>query len=215
MLMATADEHRQEIMDMDMELKEIEEEKKLLQDCLAGHMSAWEKMIKRHQRAVHNLALRLLGREEAEDVAQEVFLKAYRSLNGFRGDCRLSTWLYRITVNICRDRSRKRNQQRTAFSLNEPIFSEDGEIGRQRADPAPALDEKAENREMSRLVMAGLRSLPHIHRTVLVLHDMHGLKYEEIAGIMGCSIGTVKSRLFYARRKMSKFLAENGAGWSG
>lgn len=182
------------------------EEQHQIEACLRGDKDAWEAMIARHQEAVYALITRLLGTGEVEDVCQEVFIRAYRSLSGFRGDCRLSTWLYRITVNLCRDRLRQRNQRRVAFSLDEPILAETGAIGRQLADIAPTPQERLESNELSRQVAAALASLPEIHRTVLILHDMQGLRYEEIAQIMGCSLGTIKSRLFYARRKLSVLL---------
>jgi RNA polymerase sigma-70 factor (ECF subfamily) len=95
-----------------------------------------------------------------------------------------------------------------AFSLDEPLLAEEGEVGRQLADPAPSVDEHVQSLELGRQVEQAMRALPEFHRAVLVLHDMQGLKYEEIAQIMGCSLGTVKSRLFYARRKLGTMLGD-------
>lgn len=178
-----------------------------LQACRAGDMRAWESMVGRHQNALRCLAARLLGAAEADDIVQETFLRAFRSLASFRGDCRVSTWLYRITVNLCRDKARSHLRRNVAFSLDEPILAEEGRIGRQLADPNPNPQEQAESNELSSQVNEALRRLPEVHRTVVVLHDIHGLRYDEVAQVMGCSLGTVKSRLFYARRKLGKLLA--------
>jgi RNA polymerase sigma-70 factor (ECF subfamily) len=190
----------------------MNEERRQIAACLRGDKDAWETLISRHHDSVYALAFRLLGDNEVEDVCQEVFIRAYRSLAGFRGDCQLSTWLYRITVNLCRDRLRQRHKRRVAFSLDEPILAETGAIGRQLANYAPTPHETLESSELSRQVADALACLPEIHRTVLILHDMQGLRYEEIAQIMGCSLGTIKSRIFYARRKLGTLLKKHYLG---
>ncbi|HHW11269.1 MAG TPA: sigma-70 family RNA polymerase sigma factor, partial [Firmicutes bacterium] len=95
-----------------------------------------------------------------------------------------------------------------AFSLDEPILAEEGEVGRQLADPSPGPLECLERAELQQQIYAALDRLSEVHRTVLVLHDLQGLRYDEVARLMGCSVGTVKSRLFYARRKLSQLLAD-------
>lgn len=180
--------------------------------CARGEMSAWDTLIHTYQPLVHSLACRLVGQDEAEDITQEVFLRAFKALHTFRGDSQLSTWIYRIAVNLCRDRARYSKRRPVAFSLDEPLLSEEGEVGRQIPDQAPSVDEHVQTRELSEQVELALSQLPSFHRSVLVLHDMQGLRYEEVAQVLGCSLGTVKSRLFYARRKMEKLLGNYVAG---
>jgi RNA polymerase sigma-70 factor (ECF subfamily) len=176
----------------------------LIRQAQAGDKKAFEELVIIYQDKVYTLSYYLAGNHsDAQDLAQEVFLKAYSSLRSFRLEADLGTWLHRITVNTWSNMRRGRNQ---VLSLDDPLQTEDGEMERPLADgdptsdPAVALEEK----EVQVMVQHAIRSLPEEYRAVLVLREMEGYTYEEIAGIMGCSLGTVKSRLNRARRALKE-----------
>lgn len=176
----------------------------LIRQAQAGDKKAFEELVIIYQDKVYTLSYYLTGNHsDAQDLAQEVFLKAYSSLRSFRLEADLGTWLHRITVNTWSNMRRGRNQ---VLSLDDPLQTEDGEMERPLADgdptsdPAVALEEK----EVQVMVQHAIRSLPEEYRAVLVLREMEGYTYEEIAGIMGCSLGTVKSRLNRARRALKE-----------
>lgn len=188
--------------------KATDDDRRLALACARGDVEAWKTLIEHMQVPIAHLVTRLLGPQEVEDVTQEVFLRAFRAMPAFRGDCRLSTWIYRIALNLCRDRARRNSRRPALFSLDEPLLTEDGEVRWQLADAQPAPDEQIQHIELEDRVAEALAMLPDIHRSVLVLHDMQGLRYEEVAQILGCSLGTVKSRIFYARRKLARILED-------
>lgn len=170
-----------------------------------GEAEAFDALVRRHQQLVFSVALRMLGdRGEAEDVAQDVFLRAYDGLGGFRGQAKLSTWLVSITVNLCRNRRRwwARRRQVIAASLDEPIRPEEDAAGHDAPDPAPGPMAAAEQRERQQMLTVALQQLPLADRTIIVLRDINGHSYEEIAGMLGCQLGTVKSRLSRARLQL-------------
>lgn len=181
---------------------------RLIDRCVTGDVRAFELLVTEYYRPVHAYAARMVGAQAAEDVAQDVFLRMYRSLDTFRGDASFTTWLFRITHNVCIDYRRRRK--------NEPLLSLDGTregdvSGRQ---PMQAVDEADPHRtvevmELHEMVQRALARLSDKHRAVLVLHDMHGFRYDEIKDIVGCSLGTVRSRLHYARRALKKILQES------
>lgn len=176
--------------------------------ALENDLAAFEQLVERYQGKMVGYAARMLGdADEAEDVAQEVFIKAYRSLASFRGDSAFSTWIYRIATNLCIDRIRKRKRRpQQAYSLDEPVDKEEERGVREIPDASGEPNhnvEREELREHVRQVMAGM---PEKMRTVLVLCDIQGLSYEQIAKILKCPIGTVKSRLFHARADLGRRL---------
>ena len=187
-----------------------EEEARLVREIRAGDGDAFETLVREHQTRVYNLALRMCGDpEDALDISQETFLKAWRTLGKYRGDCSLGSWLYRIASNLCIDllRKNKRRQTEKIVSLDDP-----GEEGRPlelpdlREEPQTIL-EREENR---RAVWECLEKLPEEQRLILVLRDVNGLSYEEIGASMGLELGTVKSRIFRAREKLANLLAKQG-----
>ena len=185
-----------------------EEELNLLHRAQSGDMAAFEEVVRANEKTVYALALRNLGsREDAEDAAQEVFLKAYTALERFRGDAKISVWLYRITCNVCTDLLRRRKD---IMSLS--VETEDGalelELPDERFDPA-ALAERKDLREQ---VGSALRKLPEDSREILLLREIGGQSYEEIASTLSLDIGTVKSRLFRARKKLCALLSGNISG---
>lgn len=145
------------------------------------------------------------SREDALDLAQEAFLRAFVSLKDFRGDCSFSTWLYRIASNVCLDHLRKR-QKAIVTSLDRPVTLEEGETQRQVTDSGDGPEEIAERREVCELVRKGIDSLQPDHRLVVILRDIQDLSYDEISCVLNCSLGTVKSRLNRARAALRERL---------
>lgn len=187
-----------------------EEEARLIREIRAGDGDAFETLVREHQTRVYNLALRMTGDpEDAMDVSQETFLKAWRTLGKYRGDCSLGSWLYRIASNLSIDllRKNKRRQREKIVSLEDP--GEDGrplEVPDLGEEPQTIL-EREENR---RAVWACLEKLPEEQRLILVLRDVNGLSYEEIGAAMDLELGTVKSRIFRARERLANLLLDQG-----
>ncbi len=177
---------------------------------------AFEQLVEAYQDKVYALCCRMLGPAEAEDATQDVFLRVFRSLAHFRRQAAVSTWIYQIALNLCRDRLRhRRRRERLALvSLDDPADDE-GHRAKEVPDGRRALDDQVQQRELERVLQRALAALSDKHRTVIVLHDLEGLTYQEIAEIVGCSVGTVKSRLFYARAHLRRLLAAYGEGPAG
>ncbi len=160
-----------------------------------GDESAFDALVERHRRRIFSLLCRLAGPAEAEDLAQEVFLAAYKALPGFRVQSAFSTWLYRIAVHLCSHHHRRRRF--------DPIPLDEFQRDTIREhDP----EDSALTGEMRRQVHAAIARLPYKLRLAVVLRDIHGLSYEEIARVAGCPIGTVRSRLHYATQRLASEL---------
>ena len=186
-----------------------EEEQVLLNRARQGDGDAFEELVRAHEKTVYHLALRQLGnREDAEDAAQEVFLKAYTALGSFRGESRVSVWLYRITSNVCTDFLRRRRETVSLSAVNEDGEQAELELPDERFDPA-ALAERKDLREQ---VGKALRQLPPDAREILLLRELGGQSYEEIAETLNIDLGTVKSRIFRARKKLCALLVGNFSG---
>jgi RNA polymerase sigma-70 factor (ECF subfamily) len=186
-----------------------EHEKHCIERVLKGDANAFEHLVHAYEKTVYNLALRTLGnREDAEDVTQEAFLKAYRSLDSFRGDSKFSVWLYRIVSNLCLDLLRSR-QCKPAQSLT--VEDDDGEIGELEISDEHFSPEKLLDRKLTReSVQRGLAALPDDARQILLLRELQGFSYEEIGRILSLESGTVKSRIFRARKRLCAFLLREG-----
>ena len=186
-----------------------EQEAAVIQAVLDGDVNAYEALVKEYEKNVYNLALRMTGNsEDAADMAQEAFIKAYNSLTAFRGDSKFSVWLYRIVSNVCLDflRSRSRKQTVSLSSENDDGEEVDLDIADETHSPEQLLD-----RSLTRdAVRRGLAALPPDHREILLLREIQGLSYEEIADVLGLEAGTVKSRIFRARKKLCSFLIKDG-----
>ena len=177
-------------------------EKDLIRKAKQGDMLAFEELILKHEKIVYNLALRMMNHsEDAQDIAQEVFLKAYRSLANFDERSAFSTWLYRITHNTCIDEMRKRKGKQT-YSLEEELENEDGSMQRQVADAGATPEESLLRAEQKSEILQALDTLSEEHKAAVVLRDVKGLSYEEIAEILELSLGTVKSRINRARNQL-------------
>lgn len=167
----------------------------LVRRAKAGDLTAFDALVARHYGHVFALAFHLLGNaDDAADATQDAFLKAFEQLSQFRGDAAFSTWLYRITINTCRDLQRQRRP--TPFSqLNE----EDDEAIAILQDPQPDPEEMWQRQEQREAVQKVLASLPEEFRQVILLCDLQGLTYAEAAAVLGVPEGTIKSRLHRAR----------------
>ncbi|HOW42408.1 MAG TPA: sigma-70 family RNA polymerase sigma factor [Candidatus Omnitrophota bacterium] len=169
----------------------------------------FNELVLKYQDRVFNLCYRFMGNyEEADDCAQEVFLKVYRSLKDFRGESSLSTWVYRIAVNTCKNRlmSREYRERKRTISIDAPVQTEEGEVGLEIKDESRSPARELDAREKDALIQEAIAALPEDQRQVVVLRDIEALSYEEIAGITGLNIGTVKSKLSRARQALCEKL---------
>ncbi|MEN6316931.1 MAG: sigma-70 family RNA polymerase sigma factor [Clostridiaceae bacterium] len=181
-------------------------EQLLLERSKAGDVSAFEMLIEAYQKKIFNLAYRIVGNyDDAGDLAQEALIRIFRSIAGFKEQSSFSTWVYRITTNVCLDDIRKKKNKKV-ISLDEEIHVEDGEMKRQIMSDDPLPDEVAEKEEMRRLVNDAINMLPEEQRLVISLRDIQGLTYDEIADVLDCPSGTVKSRINRARQALKNVL---------
>jgi len=179
----------------------------LVRAAQRGDMAAFEELVARHRDKIYARALALMrNEEEAIDLSQEAWVKAWQRLQQFQHESSFSTWLTRIVINLCLDRLRRQKRER-AESI-EALEEESG--GVERLMPVVTVNPTAglERAELRARIERALNQLSVPHRTVIVLHEFEGMEYKRIAQVMGCSIGTVMSRLFYARRRLAALLAE-------
>ncbi len=205
-------------------------ENELIIKAKDGDAGAFEKLIEGYQKKVFNLAFRMLGNyDDAAETAQEVFIKIFRSLKSFREDSLFSTWVFSITKNLCLDQLRKSGRDKVVY-LDEPFVpgtgtgagigagaggragrragdDEDG-LERQIPDKGDTVEEIAEKNEAKRLLEAGIRKLSPEHRLMIVMRDIQGFSYDEIAKATRCSEGTVKSRISRARLSLRAILKD-------
>lgn len=175
----------------------------LLQKAQEGDRTAFEALVTLHSPRVFHLALGYTGRHhDAEEITQTVFWKVWNALPQFRGGASFSTWLYRLTLNACTDHYRREKKRRGDLSLDDPDLAP-------LRDTAPSPEEILLQREEQAILRKALAELPEQHRVILVLREMDGLDYKEIAQVLDLEMGTVKSRLARARRALrDKLLAE-------
>jgi RNA polymerase sigma-70 factor (ECF subfamily) len=184
------------------------DDRQLVDDARKGNAAAFRELVVRHQRRAYAVALGMVhDPDDARDVCQDAFLKVYKSLATFEGDSQFFTWLYRIVMNLCIDHLRKRRGLQVEF--DETVDQGDADDAgvtphRTGFDPARALADK----ELRTQILGALAKLTPSHRAVLVMREVDGLSYQEMAETMKCSIGTIMSRLFHARKKMQVMLIE-------
>lgn len=184
-------------------------EKLLLDKAKKGDVEAFEILVEKYQKKVFNIALRMLGNyDDASELAQEAFIKIYKSINSFKQESSFSTWIYRIATNVCLDELRRRKNRNIAY-IDEEIQTEDGEIRRELMDNSMSPEAVAELNEMRQAVNNAIMSLSEEHRIVVVMRDIHGMSYEEISKITNCPEGTVKSRINRARISLKGILKKN------
>lgn len=185
----------------------MNDELHLIQKAQEGDHDAFEGLVRLHQRMVYGLALSLTrSHHDAEELTQTVFLKAWKGLKTFRGASSLSTWLYRLTRNACTDHYRQNQKRIRDHSLEDPDLAP-------LADQAPLPQEIVEQRERQQALMDAMEKLSEESRTVLLLREVEGFTYQEIAQNLGLSEGTVKSQLFRARRALRNNLLQSGNLW--
>jgi RNA polymerase sigma-70 factor (ECF subfamily) len=183
------------------------EDPKLVKAAQKGDMAAFEELVARHRDKIYARALSMMRNEqEAIDLSQEAWVKGWQRLRQFQGEASFGTWMTRIVINLCLDQLRKQKRQRSE-SIEE-MSEESG--GVERHMPVLTVNPTAglERQELRQRIDRALSQLSYEHRTVLVLHEFEEMEYKQIAKTMECSIGTVMSRLFYARRKLAALLAD-------
>ncbi|MDO4732494.1 MAG: sigma-70 family RNA polymerase sigma factor [Bacillota bacterium] len=180
---------------------EQREELLLIKKSKNGDTAAFERLVEPYSKRIYNIGLKMLNsREDAADMAQEVLLKIYRNLDRFRGEAAFSTWVYRISVNTCRD------ILRSSYRQHEHLFTDFGEESEQTefevADYSAMPEKLYEDKECADYLLALIQGLTPKYRIVMVLREVSGLSYQEIAAAVNISVGTVKSRLNRARASM-------------
>jgi len=169
----------------------------LVRQFLDGEEAAFDELVERHRARIYGLVSRLAGVGEADDLAQDVFVAAYRSLRTFRGEAAFGTWLYRIAIHTCSHHLRRKRPEALELDEREPDR-------RRNADPLA----RAMQQELQGVVRQAIDGLPYKLKLVIVLRDLNGLSYEEIAAVVGCPIGTVRSRLHYATQRLASQLRQ-------
>ncbi len=184
------------------------EEDELVRSARRGDLAAYDELVKRYQERIYATIYHMTSNhEDANDLAQESFIKAFQALKGFKGGSSFYTWIYRIAVNKTINFLKQR-KNRTHMSLNDLDFNAEHD-----PDLMALISEQTPRRaaglaELQEKLNAALLKLSEPHRLVVVLHDVQGLSHEEIAEVMQCNVGTVRSRLFYARQQLQGYLAD-------
>lgn len=187
----------------------MSEEKALIRKCKNGDINSFELLIEQYQKKVFNIAFRMMGnQEDASDIAQEVFIRVYKSIKNFKEESSLSTWIYRIATNVCLDELRKRKKN-NIISINSTLQLDDSELTLELEDPGDRPDELLQKKELCREIQEAIECLNEEHKAVIVLRDINGLSYEEISKILQCSLGTVKSRINRARSSLKSILLKS------
>ncbi len=187
----------------------MEEEKVLIQRAQDGDVVAFENLIQEYQKRIFSIAYRMMqNQEDAADLTQEILLKLFKNLDKFRGNSKFSTWVYRVATNSCLDALKKAKRQ-TGYSLDKGIETEEGTLLGEIPDKGPTPQEVAEKKAMIEAVRLGIAKLSKEHQRVMILREFEGLSYEEIAQILNCSVGTVKSRINRGRENLKKILSQN------
>ena len=185
---------------------ERDEISNLIELAKHGSSDAFGEIILKHERFVYNVVYRMLPNpEDAKDISQEVFIKAYRYLSKFDNKASFSTWIYRIAVNTCIDEIRKRKGKET-ISLDDEIEGAEGSIKNQFADKYVDIERDIIEKEGLESIRQAVNKLSEEHKVVVTLRDMEGLAYDEIADITQTSLGTVKSRLSRARKALKELI---------
>jgi RNA polymerase sigma-70 factor (ECF subfamily) len=185
----------------------VSTDEELVARSIGGDTDSFNELMLRWERPIYALAYRTIGREEdARDVCQETFLRAFRALPGFRGQAKFSSWLYRITLNLCRDWARR--ERRTPV-VQAPENVDLIELAAAAA-PAVSIEDLVAERHQARAIEQLMATLPQEQRTAIVLKEYHGLTFQEIADLLGCPLSTVKTRLYQGLSVLRRELAKDG-----
>jgi len=177
-------------------------DKLLVKRSKSGDIEAFEQLIFDYQKKAYNIALRVMGnQEDAKDMCQEAFIRIFKSIEGFKEQSSFSTWMYRIVTNVCLDEIRKKKKSETV-SLDGTYETENGQIHFETVSDDDTPEEAYIRIEKKRIVLKSINELSEEYKTVIVLRDIQGFSYEEIANILCCSIGTVKSRINRGRNTL-------------
>ncbi len=184
-------------------------DEELVARSIGGDADSFNQLVLRWERPIYALAYRTIGREEeARDVCQETFLRAYRALPRFRGQAKFSSWLYRIALNLCRDWIRR---ERRAPMLQPPEDVDVMDLA-VSTEPTESIEDLVARRDLTRLVEQAMEHLPEEQRTAIVLKEYHGLTFQEIADVVGCPLSTVKTRLYQGLTVLRRELAKTAGG---
>ena len=180
-------------------------DEELVARSIGGDSESFNELVLRWERPIYALAYRTIGREEdARDVCQETFLRAFRALPGFRGQAKFSSWLYRIALNLCRDWIRR--ERRTPI-VQPPEDVDVMELAA-ASQPSESIEDLVARKDLSRAVERAMALLPDEQRTAIVLKEYHGLTFQEIAELLGCPLSTVKTRLYQGLTVLRRELAK-------
>ena len=189
-------------------LSDSQEEQQWVRRARTGDMAAYDELVRRYQERIYATIYHMTANhEDANDLAQETFIKAYQALKSFKGDSSFFTWIYRIAVNKTINFLKQR-KNKTHMSLNDLDFNAEHD-----ADLVALISEKTPRREVNLIELQeklniAMQKLSQVHRLVVTLHDVQGLSHEEISRILNCNTGTVRSRLFYARQQLQAYLSD-------
>jgi RNA polymerase sigma factor (sigma-70 family) len=184
------------------------DERKLVKRAQGGDLCAYDELVRRYQERVYATVYHMTANhEDANDLAQDAFIKAYRALNSFKGDSSFFTWVYRIAVNKTINFLKQR-KKRTQMSLNDLDFNAEHD-----PDLIALISDKTPRRDLGLAELQGklneaMQKLSDTHRLVVTLHDVQGMSHDEISKVMDCNTGTVRSRLFYARQQLQAYLSD-------
>lgn len=183
-------------------------DEEIIEDVLRGRMDRYRELVDRYQRAIWKLAYGFVGNfEDAKEISQEGFLKAYRHLGRFHRRSRFSTWLYRIIANQCKDFLRQKARQPRLLSPTPYPNETEDSILFQLADPAGDPSDAAANKELARAISTSIRGLPMKQQTAFILHHLYGMSIEDVSQVMRCRVGTVKAHLFRACENLRAAIA--------
>ena len=188
-------------------------DEELVTRAQSGDQESFNQLVSRWERPIYALAYRTLGREDdARDVVQDAFLRAYRGLRSFKGEAKFSSWLYRITLNLCRDWIRR---ERRAPVVQVPEGTDPVDLADAQASPAESVEDLVARREMTEAVTRAMSELPEEQRVAILLKEYHGLTFQEIADQLNCPLSTVKTRLYQGlsvlRRRLERRRAEEAS----
>lgn len=184
-------------------------EAELIRRSQEGDLDAFEQLILQYEKRVYTIAYKYMSNhEDASDMAQEALIKAYRSIASFRGEAAFGTWIGRITANCCLDELRKRKNMQL-MSLEETLELDEGNVKKEFCAPVATPEEYALRQETLQYMQSLIDELKEENRIVIILRELEGYSYEEIARILNCSLGTVKSRISRARAYLKERIQEN------